>query len=342
MTQALLSVQDLTVRFLGQRVVQALSGVCLELAQGETLGLLGESGSGKSVTLRTLLRLNSPKRTQVQGQVLVDGQDVLALQGGALARYRGGVVSMVFQEPGLAFDPVFTIGSQMAEMIRAHEPVNQASARVRALQMLERVQIPQARKRMDAYPHELSGGMRQRAMIALALCCKPKLLLADEPTTALDATVQIQILLLLRELQRELGMSVIFVTHDIGAAVEISDRLAIMYAGRIVEQGSVADVIQRPLHPYTRGLMDSTVVAGMRGKPLAAIAGAPPDLGNLPAGCAFAPRCSSASNRCLQQVPVTGMNLHHPVACWHPLAGSMQERVVDLSGPADTVLADAL
>lgn len=321
MTQALLSVHDLTVRFMGERMVQALSGVNFEVAQGETLGLLGESGSGKSVTLRTLLRLHTPKRTRVQGKVLVDGQDVLALEGEALARYRGGIVSMVFQEPGLAFDPVFTIGNQMTEMIRAHEPVDQATARTRALQMLERVQIPQARKRMDAHPHELSGGMRQRAMIALALCCKPKLLLADEPTTALDATVQIQILLLLRELQRELGMSVIFVTHDIGAAVEISDRLAIMYAGRIVEQGAVADVIDRPLHPYTRGLMASTVVSGMRGKPLAAIPGAPPDLASLPAGCAFAPRCQSALDQCRQQVPVTDAGLHHPVACWHPITG---------------------
>jgi len=322
MTQALLSIQDLTVRFLGDRPVQALSGVSFELAQGETLGLLGESGSGKSVTLRTLLRLHAPKRTQVHGSLRMDGQDVLALEGQALARYRGGVVSMVFQEPGLAFDPVYTIGSQMTEMIRAHEGLDQAGARARALQMLERVQIPQARKRLDAYPHELSGGMRQRAMIALALCCKPRLLLADEPTTALDATVQIQILLLLRELQRELGMSVIFVTHDIGAAVEISDRLAIMYAGRIVEQGVVADVMARPLHPYTQGLMASTVVTGMRGQPLRAIPGAPPDLSNLPAGCAFAARCPGASAQCLQQVPLTVTTGPHPVACWHPLVAA--------------------
>lgn len=324
MTPPLLSIQDLSVRFSGERTVQALSGVSFDVAQGETLGLLGESGSGKSVTLRTLLRLNPPKRTQVQGKILLDGQDVLALQGDALSHYRGGRVSMVFQEPGLAFDPVYSIGSQMIEMIRAHEPVDRATAKGRALEMLERVQIPQARKRMEAYPHELSGGMRQRAMIALALCCKPKLLLADEPTTALDATVQIQILLLLRDLQRELGMSVIFVTHDIGAAVEISDRLAIMYAGRIVEQGAVAEVIARPRHPYTRGLMDSTVVTGMRGKPLAAIAGAPPDLTNLPPGCAFAPRCQMASERCREQVPSFDVPGRQPVACWNPLRASTE------------------
>ena len=334
MTPPLLSVQDLTVRFTGERTVQALHGVNLELAQGETLGLLGESGSGKSVTLRTLMRLNAPQRTEVQGRILVDGQDVLALPGPALARFRGAVVSMVFQESGLAFDPVYTIGSQIVEMIQAHEAVDRATATARALQMLERVQIPQARRRMDAYAHELSGGMRQRAMIALALCCKPRLLLADEPTTALDATVQIQILLLLRELQRELGMSVIFVTHDIGAAVEISDRLAVMYAGRVVEQGSVSDVIARPAHPYTRGLMASTVTSGMRGKPLAAIPGAPPDLAQLPGGCAFAPRCQQASEVCRAQVPLLlDAQGRHQVACWHSSKDSKD--YVEAAGTAE-------
>ncbi len=322
MTLPVLSVQGLNVTFTGSRTLQALRGVSLELAPGETLGLLGESGSGKSVTLRTLLQLNPPRSSQVTGRIMVDGQDVLALQGAALARYRGAVVSMVFQESGLAFDPVYTIGQQMVEMIRAHEAIDKSAAAARALHMLDRVQIPQARRRMDAYAHELSGGMRQRAMIALALCCKPKVLLADEPTTALDATVQIQILLLLRELQRELGMAVIFVTHDIGAAVEISDRLAIMYAGRIVEQGPVADVMARPSHPYTRGLMASTISAGMRGKPLAAIAGAPPDLAHLPAGCAFAPRCQHASPACTDSAPPLEDSGGQQLACWHPQTGA--------------------
>ncbi|MBC7610663.1 MAG: ABC transporter ATP-binding protein [Polaromonas sp.] len=319
MTAPLLCVKDLNLTFTGTRVLQALHGVNLELAAGQTLGLLGESGSGKSVTLRTLLRLNPARSSHVTGSITVDGQDVLALQGAELARYRGAVVSMVFQESGLAFDPVYTIGQQMVEMIRAHEAVDKAAAYKRALHMLERVQIPQAVRRMDAYAHEMSGGMRQRAMIALALCCRPKLLLADEPTTALDATVQIQILLLLRELQRELGMAVIFVTHDIGAAVEISDRLAVMYAGRVVEQGRVADVISRPLHPYTQGLMRSTVGPGMRGKPLAAIVGSPPDLASLPAGCAFAPRCAYSAPACLADVPKLTSG-GHQVACWQPLA----------------------
>jgi peptide/nickel transport system ATP-binding protein len=185
------------------------------------------------------------------------------------------------------------------------------------------VRIPQARQRLDAHPHELSGGMRQRAMIALALACGPKLLLADEPTTALDATVQIQILLLLRELQRETGMSVIFVTHDIGAAVEVSDRIAVMYAGRIVEEGPVAGIVKRPAHPYTAGLLASIVGAQHRGSPLPTIGGAPPDLAALPAGCSFAPRCASASEQCLAQRPPTERDGRHALACWHPV--SVQE-----------------
>ena len=292
MTAPLVSVKDLTVQFTGNRKAQALNHVSFDLAQGEVLGLLGESGSGKSVTLRTLLRLHPERTTHVGGAIEVAGHDVMRLQGRALDHYRGGVVSMVFQEPGLAFDPVYTIGQQMVEAIQVHEGVDSKTAQHQALHMLERVQIPQARRRLDAYPHELSGGMRQRAMIALALVCRPQLLLADEPTTALDATVQIQILLLLRELQKETGMSVIFVTHDIGAAVEVADRIAVMYAGRIVEMGDVAQVVHQPQHPYTQGLLASTVIAEDKGKPLIAVPGSPPDLSNLPQGCSFAARCS--------------------------------------------------
>ena len=334
----LLTVENLNVTFTGTRTVQALHGVSLSLAAGETLGLLGESGSGKSVTLRTLMRINPPQRTQVSGSITVDGQDVLALKGAALSSYRGSVVSMVFQESGLAFDPVYTIGQQMVEMICAHEKVSKSVAGTRALQMLDRVRIPQARRRMDAYAHELSGGMRQRAMIALALCCQPKLLLADEPTTALDATVQIQILLLLRELQRELGMAMIFVTHDIAAAVEISDRLAVMYAGRIVEQGSVHDVLACPAHHYTCGLMASTISADMRGQPLAAIAGAPPDLAHLPTGCAFAPRCPAASAECLLNVPPLSVLGAHQVACLHPAVNVSAPQAQALTDPQPALL----
>ncbi len=326
MSAPLLSVRDLDVRFEGERKVNALRGVSFDLAEGEVLALLGESGSGKSVTLRTLLRLNPPRTTRVTGSVSVGGRDALALEGRDLQRYRGGIVSMVFQEPGLAFDPVYTIGEQIAECVRAHEPLDRAAARKRALEMLERVHIPQAARRLDAYPHELSGGMRQRAMIALALACRPRILLADEPTTALDATVQIQILLLLRELQRETGMSVVFVTHDIGAAIEVADRIAVMYAGRIVEENAVGELVSSPRHPYTAGLLASMAVAEHRGRPLPTIGGAPPDLSTAPPGCAFAERCGSATNRCRAEGPPLDRDGARALACWNPVGAP--------SGPA--------
>jgi peptide/nickel transport system ATP-binding protein len=283
--------------------VHAVNGVDFSLAAGEVLGVIGESGSGKSVTLRALLRILPPKRTKIGGSVSVDGRDVLALAGRELEDYRGGVVSMIFQEPMLAFDPVFSIGEQIAESVMRHRGVDKAAARKRALEMLERVQIPNAKRRLDAYPHEMSGGMRQRAMIALALACSPKVLLADEPTTALDATVQIQILLLLRELQRELGMSVIFVTHDVGVACEVADRIAVMYTGRMVESGSVSEVMRSPRHPYTSGLLSSIVRGELKGQRIEAIPGAPPDLANLPPGCSFAPRCRFVKDECRAEVP---------------------------------------
>jgi peptide/nickel transport system ATP-binding protein len=313
------SVKDLSVEFHGSRHARALSQVSFDLKSGEVLGLLGESGSGKSVTLRTLLKLHPPKTTRVSGQIHVDGVDVMALQGRPLEAYRGGVAAMVFQEAGLAFDPVYTIGQQITEVVRAHEAISETAARGQALQMLERVQIPQAKRRFDAYPHELSGGMRQRAMIALALACKPKLLLADEPTTALDATVQIQILLLLRELQRDTGMAVIFVTHDIGAAVEVADRIAVMYAGRIVEENSVAGMVHAARHPYSAGLLASTVSSDNRGQPLLAIPGSPPNLADLPAGCSFALRCAHASAQCRVESPPMVSSSNTRIACWCPL-----------------------
>ena len=303
-SEPLVDVRDLEVRFAGRdRVVHAVNGVTFALAAGEVLTILGESGSGKSVTLRALLRLHPPRRTRIAGSIRIAGQDVLALDEQRLSDLRGRTVSMIFQEPMLAFDPVFTIGHQIAETVRRHEGLGEQAARMRALEMLERVQIPSAKRRLAAYPHEMSGGMRQRAMIALALACRPALLLADEPTTALDATVQIQILLLLRELQRELGMAMIFVTHDVGVAVEVSDRVAVMYGGRIVESAPLARIIQAPRHPYTVGLLGSTVHGSMRGRRLTAIPGAPPDLATLPQGCAFAPRCPHAAGPCTAAVP---------------------------------------
>jgi peptide/nickel transport system ATP-binding protein len=305
MNPALLRIRDLRVTFAGgARPVRAVDGVDLELARGETVALLGESGSGKTVTLRSILRLHPEERTRIEGSIRVDGVDVLALGGEALADYRGRVAAMIFQEPMLALDPVYTLGEQIVEAIRRHEPVSRREARERALRLFEHVRIPSPERRLDAYPHEMSGGMRQRAMIALALACNPKLLLADEPTTALDATVQVQILLLLRELQRELGLAMVFVTHDISAAVEVADRIAVMYAGRIVEIGSVRDVIRTPRHPYTIGLLATRAQGGrLSGRRLATIPGSPPDLADLPPGCAFAPRCALAADACRAAAP---------------------------------------
>lgn len=301
----LVDVQGLRVSFGGgSRPVRAVDGVDLQVRRGEVVALIGESGSGKSVTLRSLLRLHPPARTRIEGRVQVAGQDVLALDNRQLSAYRGKVAAMIFQEPLLALDPVYSVGQQIVESIRRHEPVSRAEAHARALQLFERVRIPSPERRLAAYPHEMSGGMRQRAMIALALACRPQLLLADEPTTALDATVQIQILLLLRELQRELGLGVVFVTHDIGAAVEVADRIAVMYAGRIVEEGPAAAMLRSPRHPYTLALLRSRADGALeKGSRLETIPGAPPDLANLPAGCAFANRCRVADDGCRQARP---------------------------------------
>jgi peptide/nickel transport system ATP-binding protein len=302
--RAIVDVRGLTVDFPARpKPVRAVAGVDLALAPGEVLALLGESGSGKSVTLRALMRL-LPPRAAVGGSITLDGHDVKALSARALSAYRGRTVAMIFQEPGLALDPVYPVGHQIAEMVARHEGVSFAQGRARALELFERVRIPSPARRLDNFPHEMSGGMRQRAMIALALSCRPKILLADEPTTALDATVQIQILLLLRELQRELGLAVIFVTHDIGVATEIADRIAVMYAGRIVETGSCRAVIRTAAHPYTRGLLASRAGQSFApGARLHAIPGAPPDLSRPFPGCAFAPRCREVRDDCRATLP---------------------------------------
>lgn len=313
---AVVSVRDLTVRFnRGKAPVSAVNGISFDLMPGEVMTVIGESGSGKSVMLRSLLGL-TPSYAAVGGSIDVAGHQITRASAAELGALRGRVISMVFQEPSTAFDPVFTIGTQIAETIIRHEGVAKAEAMRRALELLEMVAIPSAARRLQNYPHELSGGMRQRAMIALALACRPRVLLADEPTTALDATVQIQLLLLLRQLQRDLGMAVIFVTHDMGVAAEISDRVAVMYAGRFVESGSVEDVLLRPSHPYTAGLLRSTVHAGMRGVPLETIQGSPPDLSALPPGCSFAPRCRHAGQDCLTGTPDNvAVGPGHAAAC---------------------------
>ena len=317
--KSMIRLHDLQVEFNqpGKRI-QAVNGVDLEVGEGEVVALIGESGSGKSVTLRAMMRLHSDRATRYGGSLEVAGQDVLGMGAKNLARLRGKIIAMIFQEPLLALDPVYTLGQQIVETIRRHEPVSKTEARARALQLFERVRIPSPERRLDTYPHEMSGGMRQRAMIALALACRPQVLLADEPTTALDATVQIQILLLLRELQRELGLSIVFVTHDIGAAAEVADRMAVMYAGRIVEQGPAAELLTRPRHPYTRALLKSRAEGAMqKGQRLETIGGAPPDLSKLPTGCAFAERCAYAIDVCRGTTPPdTRVGPDHDARCW--------------------------
>ena len=268
------------------------------------------------MSLRALLRL-LPRHARIDGSVRVAGEEVLSMPARALRDLRGGKVAMIFQEPMTALDPVYTVGQQIGEAVRRHTGCGRAAARARAFELLELVRIPSPERRLDAYPHELSGGLRQRAMIAMALSCNPRLLLADEPTTALDATVQVQVLILLRRLQRELGMGMIFVTHDLGVAAEIADTVAVMYAGRIVESGPVARVLKTPAHPYTAGLLASTVHGQPRERDIDAIPGSPPDLRRLPPGCSFAPRCPRRIADCRRAVPEPRFpEPNHMAACF--------------------------
>jgi peptide/nickel transport system ATP-binding protein len=301
---SLLALRDLSVAFeTRDGVVRAVSEVSFALDAGRVLALLGESGSGKSVTLRAILGLHQGARTRVGGEVLLKGRDVNRLDESAREALRGGVVSMVFQEPMTALDPVYTVGEQIVETLVQHRSLARRDASRRARALLDLVQVPSPDRCLASYPHEISGGMRQRAMIAIALACEPELLLADEPTTALDVTVQAQILWLLRDLQKRLGLAVIFVTHDLGVAAEIADEAAVMYGGRIVEQAPIRELFRRPAHPYTAGLMQATVRRGQKGRPLVPIPGAPPNLITLPPGCAFAPRCPRVYDACRATPP---------------------------------------
>jgi len=319
-TSEVLNVSDLRVTFTaGRRPVSAVNGVDFKLGTGEVLGVLGESGSGKSVMLRALMGL-FPRHTEVGGRIEMMGTDLLRLPRRELRKRRGSEIAMIFQEPMTAFDPVFTVGRQITETIRRHDGLSEAAARARTLELFDLVSIPSAKSRLTNYPHEMSGGMRQRVMIALALACRPKVLLADEPTTALDVTVQIQILLLLRDLQRELDMSVIFVTHDIGVAAEISDRIGVMYAGRFVEMAPVRQLIRTPRHPYSAGLLGATIHGQRRGDAIETIPGAPPDLAALPPGCAFAARCPRATAECAEAAPAPrDFGPGHMARCLNPV-----------------------
>ena len=329
-----LSVRNLHVRFeTREGTVRAINGVSFNLDDSEVLGILGESGSGKSVSLRALVGLLPPGRTHLSGEIWFEGMNLVGLPERDLNRIRGAKIAMIFQEPMVALDPVFTVGEQIAESIVRHEGVSWQAAMARAKNLLDMVRIPSAVRRLKSYPHEMSGGMRQRAMVALALACRPKLLLADEPTTALDVTVQIQIILLLRELQRELGMAVIFVTHDVGVVAEISDRIAVMYGGRFMEHGPAVKVIEQPRHPYTMGLLRSTVHGSRRGQRLDTIPGMPPDLAQLAEGCAFAPRCRYVEDRCVSMLPELAMvDAQHESACLRVANGSLTLEAPELGG----------
>jgi peptide/nickel transport system ATP-binding protein len=313
----LVEIRDLNVSFVSREAtVSAVNGVSFDLMAGEVLCIIGESGSGKSVTMRSILRLHPPRRTVISGSIRVGEHDILSLDERAMNEVRGPVVSMIFQEPMTALDPVYRIGDQITETVIRHEGCSRKAAAARALELLQLVKVPSPERRLRAFPHELSGGLRQRAMIAVALSCRPALLLADEPTTALDATVQIQVLVMLRGLQREFGMGMIFVTHDLGVAAQIADKVAVMYAGRIVEYGSVADVLMRPAHPYTLGLLSSTVHGQSRDTPIEAIPGSPPDLRNLPRGCSFAPRCKFQIAACAAAFPArVEAGVNHTASC---------------------------
>ncbi|MCT8974203.1 dipeptide/oligopeptide/nickel ABC transporter permease/ATP-binding protein [Microbaculum marinisediminis] len=297
---AVLSVEGLRTQFqTGSRIYKAVGGVDLDLAPGERLGLVGESGSGKSVTALSLLRLvPTPPGTITGGRVTIAGEDQLAAAVEDLRRLRGGRVAYVFQDPLTTLHPLFTVGQQIVEALRAHQPLSRRQAEARAIELLDRVQIPSAKARFDAYPHELSGGMRQRVCIAMALANDPEVIIADEPTTALDVTVQAQVLNLMRGLSDAQGSAVLFITHDFGVVSELCDRVAVMYAGRIVEIGPTQAVLDTPAHPYTRKLIDCVPVLGQPDRRLDAIEGLPPPVDRLPPGCAFAERCPIAEPRC--------------------------------------------
>ena len=287
------SVRDLRVEFKGRRIVRAVRGVSYDLARGETLGLVGESGSGKSVSALSLLGLLPPKVGRItNGSVRLEGRELVGLPESAMRGIRGARIGMIFQDPLSSLNPVLTIGRQITESLETHRGITGGAARQRAVELLELVGIPNAGRRVKEYPHQFSGGMRQRAMIAMALACEPSLLIADEPTTALDVTIQAQILELLRSLREELGMAVLIITHDLGVVAGFADRVAVMYAGRIVETGLTEEVLEHPKHPYTVGLLRSMPrLDRVRQARLTPIEGSPPDLAADLVGCAFAPRC---------------------------------------------------
>ena len=301
----LLEVEDLRVEFRTRYgVAKAVNGVSFGVAPGETLAILGESGSGKSVTAQAIMGiLDTPPAYVAGGQVRFRGQDLLALSEEKRRRVRGQHIAMIFQDALSSLNPVFPVGWQIGEMLRVHRKVSRKEARKRAIELMDRVHIPGAASRVGDYPHQFSGGMRQRIMIAMAIALDPEVLIADEPTTALDVTVQAQMMGLLQELQEQSEMGLILITHDLGVVADVADKIAVMYAGRIMETAPVHDIYANPGHPYTRGLLESIPRIDLKGQDLAAIKGLPPNLMKIPAGCEFRPRCPMAQERCEQERP---------------------------------------
>ncbi len=319
MAEPLLSVRSLkTYFYTDEGVVRAVDGMAYDLHKGETLGIVGESGSGKSVHALSIMRLiPSPPGKIVDGEILFEGRNLLKLSDEEMRRIRGNRIAMVFQEPMTSLNPVLTIGEQIAEAVILHQRLDKRAAWERAIEMLERVKIPSARQRVRDYPHQFSGGMRQRVMIAMALSCNPSVLLADEPTTALDVTIQAQILELMRELQREFGTAIIMITHNLGVVAEMCDNVVVMYAGRPVEETDVKRTFHDPRHPYTWGLLHSVPKLYERSERLIPIEGQPPSLVDLPPGCSFAPRCPFAMEVCTQVDPPTvSIEAGHAARCY--------------------------
>ena len=318
MSEFLLEVQDLVTSFPGSGSERArvVDGVSFNIRPGEVMALVGESGCGKSVSALSLLRLVPKPGAIESGSVLLDGKDILSLSVPDMRKVRGHEMSMIFQEPMTSLNPVVRVGDQVVEAIRLHEDVSVKAARSRTLELFKQVRIPDPEVRLDAYPHHLSGGLKQRIMIAMALATRPKLIIADEPTTALDVTIQAQILSLLRQLQQELDTAVLLITHDLGVVNELADRISVMYAGRIVEQGDRREVLANPGHPYTRGLLRSMPGLGRPGEPLAEISGMVPAPADWPRGCRFCTRCSEVLDICESEVPARRrLSLTHHVAC---------------------------
>jgi peptide/nickel transport system ATP-binding protein len=319
MAEPLLEVRNLKVSFRTEDgVVRAVDGVSFTVSEGETLGIVGESGSGKSVTMMSVMRLIIDPNARFEGEVIYKGRDLMTLNQAELRQVRGSEIAMIFQDPMTSLNPVYRVGWQISEQIRAHERVSKQAARSRTIELLAAVGIPHPAERVDDFPHQFSGGMRQRVMIAMALSCSPSLLIADEPTTALDVTIQAQILNLIKKLKDEFGSAVVLITHDMGVVADVADRVAVMYAGRIIEQGTKMDVFYDAQHPYTWGLLGS-IARIDRPKPrrLTAIRGLPPSLINLPPGCAFGDRCPERFDACDRVPPLANrVSFDHTDACF--------------------------